>query len=173
MLNCPACGHPNIDGVDQCEQCQADLFELGLPETTSVGLAQRLHEDSILELRPELNATVLPETTVAEVVQTLIDQHASAVMIVHREGIVGIFTERDFLMKIAHRYHEVADQPIRKFMTPDPECLQVDDSIALGLNRMTVKNYRHIPIIRDGKPVACARVRDVLQFIADHCPEVR
>ena len=85
---------------------------------------------------------------------------------------MGIFTERDFLMKIADRYDKLADQPIRKFMATLPEAIEATDSIASGLNRMAVRNFRHIPIMQDNKPVAMVRTRDVLSFLAKHCPEV-
>ncbi len=168
MVDCPACGHNNIEGSDQCDQCQADLSNLGLPESSSQGLAQRLSEDSIMDLKPELNVIVDPETPVSQVAQTMIEQSASAVMVVSKETLVGIFTERDFLMKMAHRYEEVAGQPIREFMTPEPEALKTTDSIALGLNRMAVKSIRHIPILKDDKPVAVVRTRDVLSFLTRH-----
>ena len=168
MVDCPACGHSNIEGSDQCEQCQADLSDIGLPESSSQGLAQRLIEDSIMDLKPELNLIVDPDTPVSEVAQTMIEQSASAVMVVANQALVGIFTERDFLMKIADRYQEVAGQPIREFMTPEPEALQTTDSIALGLNRMAVKSIRHIPILKDDKPVAVVRTRDLLSFLTHH-----
>ncbi len=168
MVDCPACGHNNIEGSDHCEECQADLSNLGLPESSSQGLAQRLIEDSIMELKPELNLMVDPETPVSEVAQTMIEQNASAVMVVSDQALVGIFTERDFLMKIADRYQKVAGKPIREFMTPEPEALQTTDSIALGLNRMAVKSIRHIPILKDDKPIAMVRTRDVLSFLTHH-----
>ena len=172
MIDCPACGHANIEGSDQCEQCQADLSTIGIPESSSEGLAQRLLNDSIMELKPDPGQTVLPESTVAEVVRIMIDQHTSGVMVVYHDELVGIFTERDFLMKIADRYDELADQPIRKFMAALPEAIEATDSIASGLNRMAVRNFRHIPIMQDNKPVAMVRTRDVLSFLAKHCPEV-
>ena len=84
MIDCPACGHANIEGSDQCEQCQADLSTIGIPESSSEGLAQCLLNDSIMELKPDPGQTVLPESTVAEVVRIMIDQHTSGVMVVVR-----------------------------------------------------------------------------------------
>ncbi len=172
MIDCPACGSANIEGADQCEQCQADLSHVGLPESASKGLAQRLLNDSIMELKPVAGQTVLPESTVAEAVQTMIDEHVSGVMVVYQDELVGIFTERDFLMKIAHQYEKLADQPVRKFMSASPEAIEATDSIASGLNRMAVRNYRHIPVMQDNKPVAMVRTKDVLSFLSKHCPEV-
>lgn len=173
MTECPACGHQNIEGSDQCDECQADLSDIGSPEHVSQGLAQHLIDDSILKLKPQMTVQALPEDSVSTVVQTMIDQHASGVMVVHQEKLVGVFTERDFLMKIADHYDELAQEPIRKFMTQSPESLEAKDSIAFGLNRMAVKNYRHIPIVKDDKPIAMVRTRDVLSFLADHCPEIK
>ncbi len=147
------------------------MSDIGVPETSSEGLAQRLIEDSIMELKPGQCVKMLPENTVSEVAQTMIDQHASGVMVVYQDELVGIFTERDFLMKIADRYDELADEPIRKFMSPSPEAIQAKDSIAFGLNGMAVKNYRHIPIVDHNKPIAMVRTQDVLSFIAEHCPK--
>lgn len=169
MVDCPSCGHNNIEGSDHCDQCQADLSNIGLPDSSSQGLAQRLIEDSIMELKPELNLIVDPDTPVSEVAHIMLEQNASAVMVVSDQALVGIFTERDFLMKMADRYEEVADKPICEFMTPEPEALQTTDSIALGLNRMAVKSIRHIPILKDHKPVAMVRTRDILSFLTQHC----
>jgi CBS domain-containing protein len=166
MIDCPTCGHPNIEGADQCEQCQADLSGLGVPDSSSEGLAARLMSGSVMELQPARGLTMLPENTVSEVTQSMIDQHTSGVMIVYQDELVGIFTERDFLMKIADRYERLRQEPIRKFMSPLPEALQTTDSVALGLNLMAVKNYRHVPIMKDNQPVAMVRTRDVLGFIA-------
>jgi CBS domain-containing protein len=124
-----------------------------------------------MELKPDRGLTMLPENTVSEVTQSMIDQHASGVMIVYHGELTGIFTERDFLMKIADRYEELKQEPIRRFMSPLPEAVQSTESIAQGLNLMAVKNYRHIPIMQHNKPVAMVRTRDVLGFIAQHCPK--
>lgn len=169
MPACPSCGHDNIEGVDQCEQCQADLYELGLPSQSGVGLGRGLLVDSILKLKPQMEAMVSPATPVAEVVRIMCDQHASGVMVVAGGELIGVFTERDFLMKIADRYDALAGEPIARFMTSDPECLEIGDSIAAGLNRMAVKNYRHIPILENGRPKVMVRTRDVLNYLAPYC----
>ena len=165
MSECPACGHENIDGADYCEECSADLFDIGLPESTYQGLGQELINQSIMDLEPELDVTVSPEDTVQEVTRTMSDRSAGAVMVLFRGELVGIFTERDFLTKIADEYDALASRPIREFMTPNPEYLQPHHSIAMGLNCMAVKKYRHVPILKEDKSVVCIRVRDVLKFL--------
>ncbi len=172
MTSCPSCGHANIEGADHCEQCQADLSDAGSPQSTAQGLGQRFLKEPILNLNPEMNLTVGRQTPVAAVVRLMIDRHASGVMIVADGKLVGVFTERDCLMKIAGRYHELAEAPIEQFMTADPEVLQAGDSIAFGLNGMAVKSYRHLPIVKDGIPIAMVRTKDVLKYIARHIPQI-
>ena len=79
MIDCPACGHPNIEGAEQCEQCQADLSDMGVPESSAEGLAARLLKESVMELKPDRGLTMLPENTVSEVTQAMID-HARSVV---------------------------------------------------------------------------------------------
>ncbi len=172
MIDCPACGHPNIEGSDQCEECQADLFDIGLPETTSEGLAQRLIEDSIMELKPELSLKMFPESTVAEVVQTMIDQQASAAMIVHHDDLVGIFTERDVLNKAVGSAHDPARTAVETVMTADPEALAVDAPICFALNLMSEGGFRHLPLVDEARrPVGILSVKHIVGYLVDLFPK--
>ena len=61
------------------------------------------------------------------------------------DDLQGIFSERDALLRIAHRYDATSSRPIADFMTLDPETLDADAPIAFALNRMSSGDYRHIP----------------------------
>ena len=170
MIPCPACGNHNVQGADHCAECHSNLVELGLPERAFGELGRRLISDSVMELKPDKGLRVLPENTVSQVVQAMHDQATSAAMVVHQGQLVGLFTERDFLMKIAHRYEELSGDPIRKYMTSGVESLAPDSSIAFSLNRMACKHCRHIAILQDGSPVAMAGTYDVLRYITRFFP---
>jgi CBS-domain-containing membrane protein len=55
---------------------------------------------------------------------------------------------------------------VARFMTPDPETLQLDDPIVWALNRMSVGGYRHVPLVDDeGRPVGILSVKDIVHYI--------
>lgn len=60
--------------------------------------------------------------------------------------------------------------PVKSVMTPNPETLEPEDSIAFALNKMSVGGYRHIPIVDGAKPVGVLSVRDVVDFLVDLFP---
>ena len=85
--------------------------------------------------------------------------------------LVGIFTERDVLLKIVDRGRNPMVLPLAEVMTPDPHALAVDCSLAWVLNRMSAGGYRHIPVVdAEGRPVFVISVRDVVDFLVDHFP---
>jgi CBS domain-containing protein len=168
---CPACQTENIAGSDNCAECQTDLRDLDVSVATTP-LDKSLTTDPISGLIPADPLQVSPSTPVREVLQNLVDSGRNCALIVENGAMRGLLTERDILMRIAHRYDQVADQPVSDFMTPNPERLRPTDTIAYGLNRMVVGKYRHLPIEDDGKALGVVSVRHVLGFLAQQFPEV-
>lgn len=86
-------------------------------------------------------------------------------------SISGIFTERDVLFRIVDGGRNPAVLALGDVMTPDPECLYEDQTVAEVLNVMSVGGFRHIPIVdSERRPVFVASVRDVVQFLVDAFP---
>ena len=54
-------------------------------------------------------------------------------------------------------------------MTPDPETASESDPLAFALHKMDGGGYRHLPVLRDGKPVGMISVRDLLKHITSLC----
>ena len=170
-MQCPFCGHENIQGVDQCAQCGVDLADLDTHKDKSKIELDLLHRP-LGELMAHDYITVAPELPVREVIRRLNEESQHCAIVHDGDKISGILTERDILNKLAHRFEARADDPVRDHMTPDPETLQFNDPVAFGLNRMMVGGYRHIPIERDGKLAGVVSVRHIISYMVDRFPEV-
>ena len=164
MMDCPDCGHENLAGADECEACQQPLCALSEPAPTSA-IARSLLSDRIEVLSPCKPLTVAPDTPVAEVLQTLVDESIGCVVVVDGDEVVGIFSERDALMRLNTDTALFARRPISEFMTPSPETLDVRDKIAFALHKMDLGGYRHVPIVRDGKIKGVISIRDILGYL--------
>jgi len=164
IVICPSCGFRNIEGTDTCENCQADLRTIDVPEIYQVASESDLLLP-VASLRMRLPATVTPSATVAEAVAAMQGDTVGAVVIADGGQVKGIFTERDILKKCAGKA-EAASQPVAEYMTHDPVVLRLDDSMAVALNKMGVGGFRHIPIIgEDGTLIGIVTARDVWQWI--------
>ncbi|RMF97237.1 MAG: CBS domain-containing protein [Planctomycetota bacterium] len=168
MVICPDCGHDNIDGADACEQCGQSLLDVAARRPES-DLERSILEDRIGRLAVRKLIEVRPETPVADVLSILAEAGEGCAVISDEEHqILGIFTERDALMKIGERIDELADRPIASFMTENVGTLNIDDPIVFLLHRMDVGGYRHVPILVEGKPAGIVSVRDVLRYLRAH-----
>jgi CBS domain-containing protein len=166
MINCPFCDEENIDGVDECAECGQPLDFLSKPRTNSP-IERSLVKDRVYMLSPRKPFTVDAETPVRDVLNLLIDQKIGCVVVVQNGEMIGIFTERDALMRLNTEAVRLGDRPIADFMTPSPETVDIDASIAFALHKMNIGGYRHIPVLSDGKTTGVISVRDILRYITE------
>jgi CBS domain-containing protein len=126
-------------------------------------LDKRAVHEPIRRLNARTPLTVAPDATLAEAVRIMRDRHVGCVVVVEAERVVGILTERDLLLKL-----EAADldKPVRHLMTPNPETLSPDDPIVYCLHRMSVGDYRHVPLVdAAGRPVGIVSVKDIVHYL--------
>ena len=113
------------------------------------------------------------EVRVSKAIEAMRDARIGSVLVTGPDGkLVGIFTERDVLNRIALGEANGATTALRAVMHAKPDTLSPDDEIAYALRIMSHGGYRHVPLVdRDGKPVGVISVRDIVDFIADLFPD--
>src|SRR5262249_46491555 len=90
--------------------------------------------------------------------------------IVEDNKVVGIFTERDALKRAALA-NRPSTTPIRDLMTPAPEVLGLEDSVAVAVRFMNEGGYRHLPIVNEKRGVAgLFSVRDIVLYLSELYP---
>ena len=163
IVICPSCGAENIEGVDTCENCLNDLRSLDVPDTYQVGSESDLAQ-LLGDVRLSRAQTVSPGASVADVIAVLRREPSGAVVIVEGDRVMGIFTDRDVLKRVAGNTQALSE-PISKFMTTDPVLLRDTDTMAAALNKMGDGGFRHIPMLSDGKLAGVVTGRDVMQWL--------
>jgi CBS domain-containing protein len=126
-------------------------------------LDKRAVHEPIRRLNPRSPLTVAPDATLAEAVRIMRERHVGCVVVVDGGRVAGILTERDLLLKL-----EAADleRPVRALMTPNPETLHLDDPIVYCLHRMSVGDFRHVPLVdAEGRPVGIVSVKDIVHYL--------
>ena len=169
---CPNCGHDNLPGSEECFSCLQDLTQLDRP--CPVNRVERsLMEDPVGGLCRQRPIVVSPTATIRQAVQIMLGPGVGALLVVDDAGqLVGIFSERDLLTKLPTDNPSYGDLPVSQFMTADPETIGTGDSLAFALHKMNVGGYRHLPVIKDGRPQGVISVRDLLRHIVTLCKDV-
>jgi CBS domain-containing protein len=165
---CPHCAFDNLPGSEHCSNCLNDLTQLDQPMWQD-RVERSLMEDSVSVLRPRQAVTLPPQATVREAVQTMLTHDIGAVLVVDGGRLVGIFSERDLLTKVASPTEDHMGRPLCDFMTPEPETVRPTDTLAFVLHKMDCGGYRHLPVLEDGRPLGMISVRDMLRHITRLC----
>lgn len=168
---CPYCGFDNFDGIDSCTQCLMDLRALDEPQGESP-IEDSLIREPVKCLDPNPAIMVTPDTSIADVIETLVGKNIGCVLVGAEGQVEGIFSERDVLLKIAHRLDEVRDHAVSEFMTPEPEMLEETTPLAFALNKMSVGDYRHLPLTKERRLEGIVSLRDFLAFLFRWYPDL-
>lgn len=169
---CPNCGNDNLPGTEECSRCQQDLTQLDQPVAQST-VERSLMEDPVRVLHPHPPLTVSAKTTAREAVDMMLAKNVGALLVVGDDGsLIGIFSERDLLKRVATDYERLQHSPVADFMTPRPEAVTTEDTLAFAVHKMDVGGYRHLPVLAEGRPSGVVSARDMLRHITRLCKEI-
>ena len=106
-------------------------------------------DDPIRGLTLRHHPTVQSGSTLQSVIDILRNEKVGCVMVEKDNQIIGVMTERDFLLRAIAKGLDMTAVTIDDYMTKNPETLHPDDPISYALNKMHVFGIRHIPIIEE------------------------
>ena len=168
---CPTCGYDNLPGNEECANCQQDLTQIDRPAAQN-RVERSLMEDQVGQLHPKPPVIIRPDTTIQAAMQVMLEHDIGALLIVDSKGkLLGIFSERDLLKKVAGLHPNYADLPVAGFMTTNPETVTASDTLDFALHKMDCGGYRHLPVLQGDRPIGVVSVRDMLRHITRLCKE--
>jgi len=159
------------DSIDPLEQ-EESYFDPP-PRTSRFDAGVLLEPLRALPVRRAL--TLRPSDSVTDAVRLMQAEHRGCVVITEDgtagSRLLGIFTERDVLLRIVDRGKNPATLPLASVMTSDPEVLSIRGKIAHALNKMSVGGFRHVPVVdEDHHPVFVVSVSDIVEFLVEAFP---
>jgi len=111
--------------------------------------------------------TVKPDQTVREAVALLVDKRIGAVVVVEVTGRpVGIVSERDVVRELA-KNENVLNEPVSRVMTGDVIIARPGDDTKAVSKTMTVKRFRHLPVMDHHELVGIVSIGDVVKAQLD------
>jgi CBS domain-containing protein len=108
--------------------------------------------------------TIAPTATLQDCLDTMQKHRVGSLLITDRDGkLVGIFTERDLLLKVIGKVSDYSGEKVSDFMTKDPVRERPEASLAFALSVMSHGGFRHVPIVdQDEVPIGIVSVKDVV-----------
>jgi CBS domain-containing protein len=118
-----------------------------------------------------MNPTVLtvdPTASIGEAAEKMVDAGVGAIVVVEDLArIVGIVTERDILRAVAARAR-AAEARVRQWMTESVVTIVPETTVEDAARIMFENNFRHLPVVRDGRPLGIVSLRRLSRWEFEH-----
>jgi CBS domain-containing protein len=108
--------------------------------------------------------TVPEASTVGSAIRTMNEHRVGSVMVQGPDGEpIGILTERDVVRLYAQGEGDFETMLVKDWMTTDITTGQPDDSVSEILAIMTVRRFRHLPVIEETRMVGVISLGDLVK----------
>lgn len=149
----------------ELDEAYVDEIDKGGAETS---VAQDLLTDEpVSSLNPRAPISVERSTSLAKAIRQMNRHNIGCLLVTDRgDRLVGIFTERDVLMRVAGLVEDLTQVTVSDYMTAAPIALKPELPIAHALNLMSDHGFRHLPLVDDqNRPEGIVSFRDVVRFL--------
>jgi CBS domain-containing protein len=121
----------------------------------------------ILDNKGGMVLSVSAEETVFNAISLMAQVNVGAVLVQKGDTISGIFTERDYLQKIALKSRSSQETPVGDVMTTPVISADPNDSVQQCMETMTTCHCRHLPVVEDGKLLGIVSIGDLVKKMLD------
>ncbi len=123
----------------------------------------------IPDIIAEQDLAQLPgDCSIREAGRYMVEHGTGSVVVMKDDKLQGIFTERDALRIFVATRRNPDQTNIEDVMTGDPETISPNATPEEALERMTIGNFRHMPVVDDsGNVLGVLSQRDLMQPPAD------
>jgi CBS domain-containing protein len=105
--------------------------------------------------------------TVYKAIRLMADRHIGAVLVVENGTVIGIFTERDYIMRVEVEGRAAKETTVREVMTEKMYTVTTGTSIEQCLGLMDLRHIRHLPIVEEGKLMGIISMRDAIAAVLE------
>ena len=116
--------------------------------------------------------TAAADMTVASASRLMKERRVGAILVLDKGRLAGIFTERDALFRVIAEGRSPEATKLAEVMTPNPRTIAPDRPFGHALHLMYEGEFRHVPVVENGRPLGIVSARDALgpdlkQFVSE------
>ena len=105
--------------------------------------------------------SVSPDTTVYDALKLMAEKEIGALVVVEKEKMVGIVSERDYARKIILKGKSSKETAVSEIMTTKVIHTSPDKKVRKCLSLMTKHHFRHIPVLENKRLVGILSIEDI------------
>ncbi|SMX50985.1 CBS domain-containing protein [Actibacterium lipolyticum] len=107
--------------------------------------------------------SVAPNDTVFDAIKAMADHDIGALVVLDREILVGIVTERHYARRVFLKGKSSPKTQVKDIMTTPVVCADPSQSTDQGLALLTEKKIRHLPVISENQVIGIVSIGDLVK----------
>jgi CBS domain-containing protein len=138
---------------------------------SGVSFQLNLNSETVDQTYPSQPVCLPPTATVREAMERMNACNEAAILVCQEERLIGIFTERDALKRMANG--DGCEATLQEVMTKQPAALSIRDTVGSAIAKLSKGGYRRLPIVDDkGRPTGVLKMEGILHYLIEHFPAV-
>jgi CBS domain-containing protein len=113
---------------------------------------------------PEIHS-VTPDDTVYHALEVMAAANIGAVLVLEKDKMVGIFSERDYARKVILAGRSSTETRVEEIMTEDTITIAPDQTLEECMTLMSEHHIRHLPVMENSRLEGIITMRDVVNAI--------
>ncbi len=131
-------------------------------------IEEALAEQTVEAIPSRPYAEISPDKSVFDALRALAGLKVASLLVVEDGRLVGVFTERDVLERVALSARDLKQLTVDDVMTANPIVVHDSDSAGGALGAIAVAGYRHVPVVDvNNAVVGVISPRRVFEFLLE------
>jgi CBS domain-containing protein len=106
-----------------------------------------------------------PDATVYEAIEIMADKQVGALLVMEKDELVGIISERDYARKIILKGKSSKETPVAEIMTSSVLTVSPQHTVGDCMRIITENRVRHLPVLESGRVAAMVSIGDLVNWI--------
>jgi CBS domain-containing protein len=108
-----------------------------------------------------------PDATVLEALKLLGEKNVGALLVMKGDGLVGIFSERDYARRMILHGRSSKETAVREVMTTEVFTISPEATAGECMAHMTDRHIRHLPVIEGGRVTGVISIGDIVRAVME------